>query len=263
MFFDTCRSKLYNWYGSFGMGIKLMDETSTARGFFNGIKAGTPIAIGYLPSALALGILARNAGLTAWESIFMSAVVFAGASQFVALNLYMLGASAAEIVTAVGVLNLRMAMMSSALSKRFAPGIGALKKSWLCFEITDESFSVAAMRQEKHLSFEFEAGLNLPGHFTWVFGTLLGYMGTAILPSTVQDSMGIAIYALFIGLLIPSVHNDGKALTVTAIAMAASAYIKWVPCFASMNRGIAIILSAGIAALFGAVVFRPVRGKKS
>lgn len=231
-------------------------EASIAHGFLNGIRTGAPIALGYIPSAVAFGILAKTASLTIWECLFMSAVVFAGASQFVAVNLYMVGAAMPEIVLATWILNLRHAMMSSALAKRFLPSATLAQKAWMCFEMTDESFSVAAMQKQKYLSHEFEMGINLPGHFTWTFGSALGWFGTAFLPDAVQDSMGIAIYALFIGLLIPSVKGNKAGLVVTATAMALSAYVKWVPCIsANLNKGLAIMLTAGLAATLGAVIF--------
>ena len=245
------------------MGIRNMDKTKeetvscqeTARGFKNGLKTGTPIAIGYIPSALACGILCKTAGLTAIESLFMSLVVFAGASQFVALNLLMIGSSIPEIVLATAVLNMRHIMMSSSIARRLAPGIGALKKSWICFELTDESFSIASMQKEPLLAPEFMFGLNLVGHFTWTAGTVLGFFGTSVLPQDVQNSMGIALYALFLGLLLPSVRKSRSALIVAALAMTLSAFIKWTPYFASMNRGIAIMIATSLAALFGAAIF--------
>ena len=238
-------------------------QLTIARGFMNGLRAGAPIAVGYIPSAMAFGILARTANMTAWETLFMSYVVFAGASQFVAVNLYMLGAAFPEIILATLVLNMRLIMMSSAISKRLLPGIGRLTKAWIGFELTDESFSVSAMRGEDMLSADFQVGVNFLGHWTWAIGSLLGWFGAAILPSSVQDSMGIALYALFIGLLVPSVRKNRSGLVVAAAAMALSAFIKWTPCLnASLNRGFAIMLAAGAAALFGAIAL-PVKGDGS
>jgi 4-azaleucine resistance transporter AzlC len=192
----------------------------------------------------------------------MSLVVFAGASQFVALNLIMIGSSFPEIVLATAVLNMRHIMMSSSLARRLVPGIGALKKSWICFELTDESFSVASMQKEPLLAPEFMFGLNIVGHVSWVSGTLLGYYGTSVMPQNLQDSMGIALYALFLGLLMPSVRKSRPALVVAAAGMAASALIKWTPYFTGLNRGIAIMTATGIAALIGALLF-PLSKKRS
>ncbi|HAH68530.1 MAG TPA: branched-chain amino acid ABC transporter permease [Synergistaceae bacterium] len=231
------------------------NNVQVAMGFGYGLRTGTPIAVGYIPSAVACGILCKTAGLTAFESLFMSLVVFAGASQFVALNLIMIGSSFPEIVLATAVLNMRHIMMSSSLARRLVPGIGALKKSWICFELTDESFSIASMQKEPRLAPEFMFGLNIVGHISWVSGTLLGFYGTSVMPQNVQDSMGIALYALFLGLLLPSVRKSRPAFVVAAAGMALSALIKWTPYFAGLNRGIAIMTATGIAALIGALLF--------
>ncbi|MDL2298120.1 AzlC family ABC transporter permease [Synergistaceae bacterium OttesenSCG-928-D05] len=228
---------------------------STARGFRNGVKTGTPIAIGYLPSAIACGILANSAGLSVAEGIFMSLIVFAGASQFVALNLLMLGATFPEILLATAVLNMRHIMMSSSITRRLEPGLSWIKKAWIGFEITDESFSIASMQKERFLAPEFLMGLNIVGHCTWVFGTWLGFLGAQVLPQKIQDSMGIAIYALFIGLLVPSVRKNRPALIVAAAAMALSTFFKWTPIFASMNIGLKIMFATGLAASLGAFLF--------
>lgn len=232
-----------------------MTVQSTARGFTHGLRRGTPIAIGYIPSALACGILCKTAGLTAFESLFMSMVVFAGASQFVALNLLMVGATIPEIVLATAVLNARHIIFSSTIATRLEQGITPLKKLIIGAGITDESFSVAAMQPEEILAPDFMFGLNLPGYFTWWSGTIAGYIGTAFLPQSVQNSMGIAIYALFIGLLVPGIRKNRAALTVAAVAMALSTFITYTPCLASINKGISVMLTTAAAAVFGAIVF--------
>ncbi|NLV81794.1 MAG: AzlC family ABC transporter permease [Synergistaceae bacterium] len=238
------------------MKSKTNSNSTIATGFINGFKKGTPIALCCIPGAIAFGILAKTASLTAWESVFMSFIVFAGASQFVAVNLFTLGAAIPEILIAVGVLNMRHMMMSSSLAKKYLPNTTFLQKFWMGFEMTDETFSLAAMQKEDYLSSEFVMGLNLPLHFTWTTATYLGWIGTSILPDSVQESMGIAIFAIFMGLLIPSVRKNRAGLIVTAIAMAMSAYIKWTPFLdATINKGVSIMITAGAAALFGAIVF--------
>ena len=235
------------------------NAATEARGFVNGVKAGTPIGVSYLPSAVACGILSSSAGLTVPEGIFMSLIVFAGASQFVALKLLMLGASFPEIILATGVLNARLIMYSSSFSRRLRRGLSVLKKAWIGFQLTDESFSVMAARGETYLAPEFCMGLNLPGHCLWVLGTLLGYMGAAFLPSGLQKSMGIAIYALFIGLLVPMVRKNRPGLIVAAAAMALSAFFKWTPFFRDVNIGVMIMAATGLAALLGAYLLRRLR----
>lgn len=223
-----------------------------ARGFINGVKTGAPIAAGYIPSAVACGILADSAGLLPLEGLFMSFIVFAGASQFVALNLIMTGAAFPEIILATAVLNARHVMFASSIARRLPPGVSALKKAWIGFEITDESFSVAAAQKERYFAPEFLIGLNTVGHATWVSGTFMGFLGAAALPTGVQKSMGIAIYALFIGLLAPIARKNRVGLVVAVTAMALSAFIKWTPLFSGINSGLMIMLATSLAALLGA-----------
>lgn len=238
------------------MKSEIESTATVATGFINGLKKGIPTGICCIPSAVAFGILAQTASLTAWESVFMSFIVYAGASQFVAVNLFTLGAATPEILIAVGVLNMRHLMMSSSLAKKFLPDSGALEKIWMCFQMTDETFSVAAMQKEEYLSSEFVMGLNLPLHIIWTAATFLGWIGTSILPRSLQESMGIAIYAIFIGLLIPSVRKNRAGLIVTVIAMAMSAFIKWTPALSDIiNKGVSIMITAGVAALIGAILF--------
>lgn len=240
--------------------IPKYDNTKdTARGFINGVRTGAPIAAGYIPSAVACGILANSAGLLPSEGLFMSFIVFAGASQFVALNLIMTGAAFPEIILATAVLNARHVMFSSSIARRLPPGVSAPQKAWIGFEITDESFSVAMAQKERYFAPEFLMGLNIVGHVTWVAGTFMGFLGAAALPQAVQKSMGIAIYALFIGLLAPIARKSRVGLTVAASAMALSAIIKWTPLFSGINSGLMIMLATGVSALLGAYLRRPGR----
>lgn len=228
------------------------DSDDVARGFINGVRTGTPIAIGYIPSAAACGILADSAGLLPVEALFMSLIVFAGASQFVALNLIMIGATFPEIVLATAILNARHIMFASSITRRLLPGVSVLKKAWIGFEITDESFSVASAQKQRFFSPEFLVGLNLVGHCVWVCGTLVGFFSASVLPPDVQNSIGIAIYALFIGLLVPMVRHNRPGLVVTAAAMALSAFLKWTPLFSALNTGLMIMFAATLSALLGA-----------
>lgn len=231
------------------------NKETTARGFFNGMKKSLPIVIGIVPSGVAFGILAKTAGLTLWESLFMSAVVFAGASQFAALNLMMIGASAADIIITTALLNARHIMMASSLSRRLAPGLGTPAKIPLFLTLTDESFSIASLQRERLIAGSFIYGLQFPLYLSWSATTLCGYLGTSVMPQTVRDSMGIAIYALFISLIIPATRKSRAALTVTLAAMALSALFKFTPGLSQINRGVAIIISAGGSALLGALLY--------
>lgn len=239
--------------------MERVQETAGRRnvtgGFSAGAKKSLPVIIGMVPSAMAFGILAKTAGLSIWESLFMSAVVFAGASQFAALNMLMIGVSMADILITTALLNARHIMMGSSISQRMERGINPFEKFALFFFLTDESFSIASLQEAEIVTPGFLWGVQLPIFLTWNALTLCGYIGTAFLPRDLQSSMGIAIYALFLAIIIPAARKSRAALIVTLSAMTLSALLKWLPLFAQLNRGLAIIISAGAAAVIGALLF--------
>ena len=228
--------------------MERVQETAGRRnvtgGFSAGAKKSLPVIIGMVPSAMAFGILAKTAGLSIWESLFMSAVVFAGASQFAALNMLMIGVSMADILITTALLNARHIMMGSSISQRMERGINPFEKFALFFFLTDESFSIASLQEAEIVAPGFLWGVQLPIFLTWNVLTLCGYIGTAFLPRDLQSSMGIAIYALFLAIIIPAARKSRAALIVTLSAMTLSALLKWLPLFAQLNRGLAIIISA-------------------
>ncbi|NLW23807.1 MAG: AzlC family ABC transporter permease [Clostridia bacterium] len=219
---------------------------------FRGIRASLPIGIGYLPIAMTFGLLAKNAGLSLFQGSMMSAFVFAGASQFVAVNMISLGIGWLEIVLTTFVLNFRHFLMSASLTQRIKINNPLLP--WLIgFGITDESFSVASMEKDKILNPSYLLGLNFSSYLFWVGGTFLGFLIAGALPPLIQSSMGIALYAMFIGLLIPSVKKSAK---IGLIALF-SALLNVI--FAQfISSGWALVSGAVLAALIGALLFKEV-----
>lgn len=238
---NTCQNK---------KGSKMCDH-----GFVAGLKAGIPIALGYLPIAVTFGLLARSLGIPGYGAMAMSLILFAGASQFVGVNLLALGASTPEIVLATFILNFRHFIMSSVLSRRFRTGTSRPLLGLLAFGITDESFTVASLRDELFLDPPFVLGLNSAGYCSWNAGTFLGVFLAASVPETLQKSMGIALYAMFVGLLVPSFRRGRPVFLVVLVAMAVNASFSWIPALQSLNGGWGIMAATLVAALFGAWLF--------
>ncbi len=222
----------------------------------DGIKAAVPIAIGYIPIALAFGILAKASGVPNYVSVMMSLLVFAGASQFVAVNLISLGVMGWEIVMTTFILNLRHLLMSASLSQRIQKNVSSKLLSLIAFGVTDESFSVASFRKERVLSPSFLLGLNFTGFASWNIGTWAGIFLASGLPESVKAGMGIALYAMFIGLLIPSLKTSKPFLAVAFVAAAVHALLHYMPVFAGLSAGWTVIISAVAAAAVGAAVFK-------
>jgi 4-azaleucine resistance transporter AzlC len=184
--------------------------------FAEGVRSGLMIAIGYIPVAFTFGLLAKSTGLSLYETLLMSAIVFAGASQYMSLSLLAAQSSAMEIILTTFVINVRHFILTTTLNE-IVEKDKWLKKAIYAFWVTDESFSVAAVRNER-LSTSYMMGLGLIGYICWVSFSVIGHLSGSQLPAVIQESMGIALYALFIVLLFPSVKKHQKALWLACCA---------------------------------------------
>lgn len=225
--------------------------------FKNGIASGIPIAIGYLPSAMAFGLLAKAVGASFLDTALFSLLVYAGASQFMAINLISTGVAAIEIILATFLLNLRHMLMSASLAAKLQEkrlGLVAL----IAFGVTDESFSVAATRKEE-LSAAFTLALNFVAYSAWVGGTVLGFLIGEFLPVSLQQSMGIALYAMFAAILVPEVK---KSFRLLGLAFGAGAMNWMLSLLKILPSGWNLITAMTASALIAAVFFKEEEGEE-
>lgn len=188
-----------------------------SRGFSAGLKAGVSIAIGYFPVALTFGLLAKTTGLSLLEATAMSIFVFAGAAQYISLSLITAGVAPAVIILNTFIVNIRHFLMTASLNEKMQPD-ARWKKALYAFGITDESFSVLAIQKEDNLRTLFAAGVIVISYGSWVVFTALGHLIGANLPAFLQAAMSIALYAMFVGLLVPSMRGNRKVVSLAAIA---------------------------------------------
>lgn len=186
--------------------------------FRRGLQEGMSIAIGYSPVALTFGLLAKTSGLSLFETVLMSLVVFAGASQYIAINMIAIGTGMAEIILTTFIVNIRHLLMSASLNEKTEQD-ATWKKAIYAFGITDETFAVAASRSGT-VSSGYLFGLILFAYSSWVISSGVGYIVGASLPLVLQESMGIALYAMFIGLLVPAMKKSVKVLTLALLSAA-------------------------------------------
>lgn len=232
-------------------GGELMEAGTS---FKNGIKAGIPISIGYIPIAIAFGVLAKNLGIPGVVTMLMSLIVFAGASQFVGVKLMSIGALSVEIVLATLILNLRHFLMTSYIAQNLEKDVSKKKRALLAFGVTDETFAVASIERKGEISFKFMLGLNLMAFSFWNIGTLAGLMMSSWIPGYITAGMGIALYAMFIGLLVPSMRASRTVLIVALTAMAVNSVFYFVPVLSFVSPSWAIIISTVSAAFLGSLI---------
>lgn len=211
-------------------------------------SAGLPIVFGYFPIAMAFGLLAKNTGLSLLESSLTSILVYAGASQFMALDLIAGGVGAGSIILATFLLNLRHLMMSASLSvnlnedtKGFLPIIS--------FGITDETFSILSFNREK-LKLPFILIINTMAYLSWNIGTVSGYLIGEILPLSLQTALGLGLYGMFAALLFPSFKGRAAYVKLAFIAGAVySGIFFWGKLGSGWDIIIGIVLSTSMGVL--------------
>ena len=228
--------------------------------FLKGLRDGLPICLGYFAVSFAFGIQAAGIGLTVLESSVLSALNVTSAGQFAALSVIAAGASFLELAFTQVVINLRYFLMSCALSQHLSPSMHPLHRFGIAYGVTDEIFGVS-IAAPRPLSPYYSYGLiacAVPG---WVLGTALGAAAGNIFPALLTNALGIAIYGMFIAIVVPPAKKNGAVAAVALSAMALSAVFTFAPVLSQISSGFRIILIT-VAVSAAAAVLRPVPGEK-
>ena len=214
-----------------------------------GIKAGWPICLGYFPIGLAFGVLAQKAGLQPVEVGFMSLLVFAGSSQFVAVSMLSGGASTLSIVLTTFIINLRHLLMSSSLAA-YLRSVNKSRTALFAYGITDESFAVNLTRfRNSNWDWRQALVVNQTANVAWVASSILGAYSGQFIPA---GAFGIdyALIAMFLCLVVFQLR--GRLYALTAIVAGVLAV-----CLALVIPGNSyVVLASVLAASIGVVCRR-------
>lgn len=213
--------------------------------FLRGIRHGIPIALGYLSVSFTFGMKAVGDGMTPLQALLISATNLTSAGQFAALPLMTGGASLIEMALTQLVINLRYALMSLSLGQRLDGTMNTLSRLLFSFANTDEIFAVASSQPEK-VGRKYLFGLILTPYFGWTAGTLL--------PEFFRSALGIAIYGMFLAIILPPAKREKPVRLVVLLAVALSLCLRYVPLFSGISSGFAVILCAVIASAVGALL---------
>ena len=209
-----------------------------------GVLEGLPIFIGYFPIAIAFGILAKSVPLTFLEAGMFSAFVFAGASQFIAASLLAAGVGLPSVVVTTFLINSRHMLLSTAVAARLEG-----TRRWYplaAYGVTDETFAVATTRKDTYGT-PYLLGLNTTAWLGWLSGTLAGYVAGGLLPERLQATMGLLLYVMFLGILMPQVRKEIRVLIVAGLSGAIHWGLQrlgWLP--DGWNLVVAILLSVAL-----------------
>lgn len=224
--------------------------------FLEGIKDGIPIGLGYLSVSFAFGIFAVESGLTVWQTLLISMLNVTSAGQLAGVPIIAGGGTLIEMAVSQLVINARYALMSVSLSQKLGKSVTPLHRFAISFVNTDEVFAVASAKKGL-VGRRYLYGLILTPYIGWSSGTLIGALAGNILPASVISALGIAIYGMFVAIVMPVIKESKKTLACVLLAVLLSCLFNFIPTLASVPSGFSIIICAVIASGFFAV-FAPV-----
>jgi len=222
--------------------------------FRRGIRHGIPIALGYLSVSFAFGMKAVHDGLTVLQAVLISMTNLTSAGQVAALPLMIGGAPLTEMALTQLTINLRYALMSLSLSRKLDQTMGTLQRMIFSFANTDEIFAVASSQPGK-VGKAYLYGLMITPWIGWSLGTLLGAAAGTLLPEFVRTALGIAIYGMFLAIILPPARTRKPVRAVVLMAVALSLCFRYVPGLNTVSSGFAIIICAVAAAAAGAALY--------
>ena len=224
------------------------------KAFSKGLIDGLPIGIGYLSVSFGFGISAAALNIPTLFAWLISATNLTSAGQAAGIEIIAACGTLLEMALTQLVINLRYALMGFSLTQKLDGGFTTLKRLVLSFGITDEIFGVSVTRVTP-LSPFYSYGLMsvaIPG---WTLGTVLGVISGTFLPQNVINALGIAIYGMFIAIIIPEAKKEKSVLITVISAMLLSCGFYYLPFIKEISDGFRIIIITIAVSALMAVLF--------
>ena len=219
--------------------------------FLNGCRRSLPIALGYFPVSFSFGVFVASSGLPLGLATLISITNLTSSGQFAGVSLMLVQASYMETALTLLMINARYFLMSLSLSQKIDQKMSTLERMVISFGITDETFSLASLEQQT-LSFPFMAGFILIPIIGWTSGTLAGETLTNLLPTSLQSAMGLALYGMFLAIIIPASSKSRAIGEVVVLGAVLSTLMYVFPLFQGLSNGFQLIIATLLAALYGA-----------
>ena len=222
--------------------------------YLQGAHDGLPIAMGYLAVSFTLGIAARNMGLGAFPASLMSITNLTSAGQFAALGLIPAGTSYVEMACTQLIINLRYFLMSCALSQKLDPDMHFFHRLLVAYGVTDEIFGIS-IGSGRMLNPFYTYGAISVAAPSWTLGTFLGVVSGNVLPARVLNALNVALYGMFIAVIVPPARKQKVLAGLVAVSMAASLLFTLLPVVSQISTGMRIIILTVLVAGAGAILF--------
>lgn len=219
--------------------------------FVQGLKDGIPIGLGYFAVALSLGIIARNSGLNAIEGFVASILTSASAGEYAIFTLMGQHASYFQIAIMIFIANARYLLMSCALGQKLKPETSTLKRMGMGLGVTDEIFGIS-VSQTPYLNPVYMYGAMITAIIPWALGTSCGILVGEILPTSIVNALGVALYGMFIAIIVPPSKENRKIFIIVITSFILS-YIASIVLKNISSGTRIIILTVVIASIFSLI----------
>ena len=219
-----------------------------------GARDGLPIALGYFAVSFTLGIAAKRAGLTASQGFLASLLCNASAGEYAGFTMISASAALWELAIMTLIVNARYLLMSTALSQKFAPGTPFIHRLLVGFDVTDELFGIAIARPGYLDPYYFYGAMlvAMPG---WAFGTFFGVMAGNVLPTRLVSALSVALYGMFLAIIIPPARKDKVVAGLVVLSFALSFVCTYLPGISALSDGTRTILLTVAISCAGALLF--------
>lgn len=231
-----------------------MEDNSKRKIFCDGMIAGIPIALGYLAVSFSLGIAAKGAGLTPFQSGLASLLCLASAGEYAGFSVIAVGGTFLEIAIITLIANARYLLMSCAMSQRMQPGTSVWHRMLMAWGITDELFGIS-IACPGYLNPFYTYGAMLVAIPAWSIGTVLGTVAGNLLPLRLVSAFSVALYGMFLATIIPPAKKDRVIAVLIIVCFVASFGAAYLPVISSLSEGTRTILLTVVIAAVAALLF--------
>lgn len=228
--------------------------------YMRGLRFGIPIGLGYLSVSFTFGIMAVSYGLSWWQAVLISMTTVTSAGQFAGIGVMLNPGQYIEMLVSQLTINVRYSFMSVSLSQKVDGRFGGIYRWLLGFMMTDEIFAVAS--SEETVTRSFFAGLSTLPYLGWTAGTLIGALLGNILPHRLMSALSLAIYGMFVAIVVPQMRTRKTVMFVVIMAIILSCLFYYVPFLSHISTGLSVSICAISAAVLGAVMF-PVKEEET
>ena len=222
--------------------------------FKDGMKDGIPIGLGYLAVSFSLGIMAKKAGLSPFQGLLASLLCNASAGEYAGFSIIAASATYIEMTLAIFIANARYLLMSCAMSQRFSPNTSIIHRLTMAFDITDEVFAISIARPG-FLNPYYTYGAMTTTMPLWAIGTALGVIAGNMLPIRLVSAFSVALYGMFLAVIIPPARKDKIIASIIVICFALSFLSCYIPFIKEMSDGTKTILLTVTISTAAAILF--------